>query len=83
MSEQILPTRVRVGAISALLAAVIGGCGLDADEETSTATTSAPIKVESGGTGPSGPTGLTGATGKSGEAEAPGEADLPAEAGSG
>ncbi len=55
---------------------VLGGCGLDADEETSTATTPAPITVEEGASGPSGASGASGATGAEGE-----EAEEPEPAG--
>ena len=52
-------------ACAALL--TLGGCGLDADEETSTATTPATIPEPSGASGASGASGPTGPTGAEGE----------------
>ena len=61
MNEQIRPRRLIPVALASAALLGLGGCGLDADEETSTATT--PPAVEAGPTGPSGPSGPTGATG--------------------
>ena len=61
-SAQILPLRRAVLAGAAALTLAAGGCGLDADEETSTATTPTAV-TDDGATGPSGLTGSTGPTG--------------------
>jgi hypothetical protein len=64
MTAQILPNRLVALAV-VLTAILAGGCGLDADEETSTATT--PPTITGGATGPSGPSGPMGPTGPTGE----------------
>lgn len=67
-SEQILPYRRAALVATAAFALTAGGCGLDADEETSTATTATPVTGSATGpSGPSGPTGPTGPTGEEGE----------------
>jgi hypothetical protein len=67
INKQILPAL----AAAALLA--LGGCGLDADEETSTATTPPTVAESSGATGASGPSGPTGPTGAEGSEAEPAE----------
>jgi hypothetical protein len=74
-SERILPNRRASGsraprALAGVLAAsfALAGCGLDADEETSTSTTPPTVEIgPTGRSGPSGPTGLTGPTGPTGQ----------------
>ncbi len=69
-----------MGALASVAAAVaLSACGLDADEETSTATT--PPTITGAATGPSGPSGPTGATGAEGSEEEEGTEAEPEEEG--
>ena len=81
LNVHILPSHP-LAVLFVLAAGFAGGCGLDADEETSTSTTPPPITT--GPTGPSGPSGPTGPTGPTGEEGAqPEDAGEPQGAGLG
>jgi len=66
INKQILPAFLTAAVLA------VAGCGLDADEETSTATTPQTIPEPSGASGASGPSGPTGPTGAGGSDETPG-----------
>jgi hypothetical protein len=86
ITEQILPGRRGIAALAVAATLAFGGCGLDADEETSTATTPPTIPEPSGASGAtgasgaSGPTGPTGAEGSDEDADAGEGAGLGTEA---